>query len=220
MLDRLRAACLLLLFVPFLAWTAEIEVAAPQLTLGDEGYVLSADFRFELNPRLEEAVNRGVVLYFVTEFELTRDRWYWFDEKVATRTQTYRLSYHALTRQYRLSTGGLHQSFDTLAAAVQVLGRVRNWLVIDKADRAEKADKADKGDKNDKNEKGEKADKAARVIAPGEGYYAAVRMYLDISQLPRPFQISALGNKDWTLAADWKRWPASLLPSTATGEAK
>lgn len=205
MLDRLRAALVLLLFVPLLAWTAEIEVAAPQLLLGDEGYVLSADFRFELNPRLEEAVNRGVVLYFTTEFELTRDRWYWFDEKVATRAQTHRLSYHALTRQYRLSTGGLHQSFDSLAAALQVLARLRNWLVIDKGDKTEKT---------------EKGDKAGRAIAPGEGYYAALRIYLDISQLPRPFQISALGNKDWTLGSDWKRWPASLLPTSPAGETK
>ncbi|MDD2885463.1 MAG: DUF4390 domain-containing protein [Dechloromonas sp.] len=202
MLDRLRATFVLLLFVPLLAWTAEIEVVAPQLTLGDEGYVLSADFRFELNPRLEEAVSRGVVLYFVTEFELTRDRWYWLDEKVASRTQTHRLSYHALTRQYRLSTGGLHQSFDSLAAALQVLARVRNWLVIDKPD------------------KSDKSDKAGRTIAPGEGYNAAVRLYLDISQLPRPFQISALGNKEWTLASDWKRWPASQLPPASSGEAK
>jgi hypothetical protein len=72
--------------------------------LTDEGYVLSADFRFESEfASLEEAVNRGVVLHFVADFELTRERWYWLDEKLLSRSLTYRLSYHALTRQYRLT---------------------------------------------------------------------------------------------------------------------
>ena len=124
---------------------------------------------------------KGVVLFFVAEFELTRPRWYWLDEKVLSRSLTHRLSYHALTRQYRLSTGGLHQSFDSLSEAVHVLSRLRNWIVIEKADSA--------------------------LLRPGETYAAALRLRLDINQLPRPFQIAALGNKDWTLASDWKTWP-------------
>lgn len=184
-LDRLRPWLLLLVFVPFLAWTAEIEVASPQVNTVEEGYALSADFKFEMSPRLEEAVAKGVVLYFVVDFEMTRGRWYWFDEKLVSRSQTYSLSYHALTRQYRLSTGGLHQSFATLTEAVAVLARLRNWVVIDKTDKA---------------------------IRPGEPYVAAVRLRLDLAQLPRPFQISALGNKDWSLSSDWKIWPANLTP--------
>lgn len=192
-LDSLRRWLLLLLFVPVLAWTAEIDIANPQLSASDDGYVLSADFKFELNPRLEEAVTKGVVLYFVADFELSRARWYWLDEKLVSRSLTYRLSYHALTRQYRLSTGGLHQSFQTLSEAMQVLARLRSWTVIDK------------------NEK---------LVRPGEPYEASLRMRLDVTQLPRPFQISALGNKDWSLGSDWKIWPANLLPAAPPVEAK
>jgi hypothetical protein len=191
-LDRLRRCLLLLVFLPALAWTAEIEISDPQLRLTDEGYVLSADFRFDLNSRLEEAVNRGVVLHFVADFELTRQRWYWLDEKLASRSQTYRLSYHALTRQYRLTTGGLHQSFETLGEALRVLRRLRNWLIIDKDNKSP---------------------------VPGESYQAAVRLRLDVNQLPRPFQISALGNKDWSLASEWKSWSATL-PSAVAAEDK
>lgn len=186
--ERLRSWLLLFIFVPFLAWTAEIEVAAPQLNAVEEGYALSADFKFEMSPRLEEAVTKGVVLYFVVDFEMSRGRWYWFDEKLVSRSQTYSLSYHALTRQYRLSTGGLHQAFGTLTEAVAVLARLRNWVVIDKADKG---------------------------IRPGEPYLAALRLRLDLAQLPRPFQITALGNKDWSLTSDWKFWPATLLPAAA-----
>jgi len=186
MLERLRRWLpALLAIVPALALAAEIEITNPQIVASDDGYVVSADFSFELNERLEEAVTKGVVLYFVADFEMTRPRWYWLDEKLVSRSQTYRLSYHALTRQYRLSTGGLHQSFDSLSDALRVLSRLRNWLVIDKG--AEKA-----------------------VVHAGDTYTAALRMRLDINQLPRPFQISALGNKDWSLASDWKVWQATL----------
>lgn len=192
-LDRLRRWLLLLLFVPVLAWTAEIDISNPQLSASDDGYVLAADFKFELNPRLEEAVTKGVVLYFVADFELSKARWYWLDEKLVSRSLTYRLSYHALTRQYRLTTGGLHQSFQTLSEAMQVLSRLRSWTVIDKNDKA---------------------------VHPGEAYSASLRMRLDVTQLPRPFQISALGNKDWSLGSDWKIWPANLLPAALPAEAK
>ena len=181
--DRLRRWLLALVCLPLMAWAAEIDIVNPLLGVGDDGYVLSADFRFELNPRLEEAVAKGVVLHFVADFELARGRWYWFDEKVVSRSQTYRLSYHALTRQYRLSTGGLHQSFATLNEALRVLSRLRNWVVV------------------------ERGDKGARA---GEAYEASLRLRLDINQLPRPFQISALGNRDWSLASDWKNWQITL----------
>ena len=127
------------------------------------------------------------------EFELLNKRWYWLDEKLATRSLTYRLSYHALTRQYRLSTGGLHQSFATLSEAVQVLSRLRNWVVV---------------------ERGEKG------IRSGEPYDAVLRLRLDVTQLPRPFQITALGNKDWSLASDWKAWQVNLAPLPALEAAK
>ncbi len=186
MLERVRTWLVVVLaMLPVLVLAAEIEIANPQITASEDGFVVSADFSFELNERLEEAVTKGVVLYFVTEFEMTRPRWYWLDEKVISRNQTHRLSFHALTRQYRLSTGGLHQSFDSLSEALRVLSRLRNWAVIDRA-----------------------TDKSG--IRAGDTYAAALRLRLDINQLPRPFQIGALGNRDWSLASDWKSWQATL----------
>lgn len=172
-----------------LAAAAEIEVSEPRLTAVEDGYAVSADFAFEFSQRLEEAVAKGVILYFVVDFELSKPRWYWFDEKLVSRSQTYRLSYHALTRQYRLSTGALHQSYETLAEALRMLSRLRNWLVVDKT-------------------AGEKGDKPQPKA--GETYQAGLRLRLDVNQLPKPFQIAALGNRDWTLASDWKTWQLTL----------
>ncbi|MBW7901908.1 MAG: DUF4390 domain-containing protein [Rhodocyclaceae bacterium] len=158
----------------------------------DSGFALSADFDIEFSQRLEEAVGKGLALHFVTEFELTRPRWYWFDEKVAKAGQTWRLTYHALTRQYRLSTGILHQSFASLAEALHVLSRLRHWQVVE-----------------------------AGRVQPGETFIAGLRIYLDVSQLPKPFQVEALSNKDWVLTSDWRRWSFTVPPPAATGgEAK
>lgn len=169
---------LILLLVGQVALAAGISLRNPQLELDDGDYVASADFNINFNRRLEEAVNKGVVLYFSAEFELTRSRWYWFDEQVLRRSKTFQLYYHALTRQYRVSTGGLHQSFPTLEEALRVMSRLRNWVVI---------------------EKGE--------LRVGQTGMAGLRLRLDLTQMPKTFQVSALSNKDWSLESDWVRWP-------------
>ncbi|HEX9185053.1 MAG TPA: DUF4390 domain-containing protein [Burkholderiales bacterium] len=155
----------------------DIEVLDARLAASEEGLLLSADFAFDLGPRLSEAVANGVPLYFIVEFELTRPRWYWFDENAATRSTQLRLSYHALSRQYRLSTGPLHQNFSTLEEALDVLRRLRNWQVLDRS-----------------------------VALTGSSYEAAVRMRLDQAQLPRPLQLSALTNRELRLDSAWKQF--------------
>lgn len=163
------------------ARAAEIEIRNPQLQLVEEGYAVSADFQIELTPRLEEAIARGVVLYFVIDFELSRARWYWLDETAIRRSQTFRLSYHALTRQYRLANGALHQSFTSLEEARRALSRLRHWIVMDRAG-------------------------GMALFKPGESYQSGLRMRLDTTQLPRPFQLTALSSRDWSLSSDWLYW--------------
>lgn len=167
------------------ARAGEIEIASPQLQASDDGYALSADFSFELNARLEDAVARGMVLHFLIEFELSKPRWYWLDEKSLGKSQTIRLSYHALTRQYRVTSGGLHQSFQSLTEALRVMSRLRNWQVVEHI-----------------NERS--------ALKPGEIYQAALRIRLDTTQLPKPFQIVAVGSRDWNLGSDWRRWQLVL----------
>ncbi|GAB4181788.1 MAG: DUF4390 domain-containing protein [Rhodocyclaceae bacterium] len=156
---------------------AGIEIRQAALAAGEEAITLSAELDIDIQPVLADVVARGVPLYLVLEFELTRPRWYWFDETVAARTLTYRLSYHALTRQYRLSTGALHQSFATLAEAVAVMSRLRDWPVADKT-----------------------------AAAPGAAYQAGLRMRLDLTRLPKPIQVGAIGAAEWSLASEWLRW--------------
>jgi len=160
----------------------EIEVRDARLRATEEGLVLDADFSFELTPRLAEVVANGVPLYFRVDFELARRRWYWFDETTAVRRLQVRLSYHALSRQYRLSTGLLQQNFATLEEALNVLRRVRNWLVVERT-----------------------------VPLSGDDYEAAVRLPHNVSLLPKPFQLSAITGRDLHLDSPWRRFTARRL---------
>jgi len=154
-----------------------IELRSAAIQPADDGWQLDALFDVQFSPRLEEAVNRGVPLYFVVEFELSRPRWYWFDEKPIQLTQTYRITYTPLLRQYRLSMGSAYQNFTRFDEVTRVLSRIRDWHVADKG--------------------------AIKLDGP---YQASVRMRLDTAQLPKPFQLNAIASKDWAPASEWYRW--------------
>lgn len=166
-----------LLLAAALVQAGSIEPRQAALTSTEDGYELSAEFAIELGARLEEAVARGVPLYFVLEFDLRRPRWYWASEHVAGRRIEYKLAYNALTRQYRLSAGGLHQTFGSLGDALRVVARVGALHVVDKG-----------------------------ALKPGEPYEAALRLSLDRGQLPKPLQVDALANRDWQVEATVQRW--------------
>jgi len=175
-LPRFLLAIVVVLAATF-AHADDIEVRDVRLEPVDEGYALQADFAFDFSPRLEEAVRGGVALYFAYEFELTRPRWYWFDEKTLVRRHTVKLSYHALSRQFRLAAGVVQQSFATLEEALAVLRRLCGWAVVDRT-----------------------------VGLQDAPYDAAVRMRLDLGLMPKPFQVSALTSREWRLESSWRRF--------------
>ena len=183
------ASFLALFLLAGAAQAAEISVRNPRLKANEAGYSLSANFSITFNRRLEDVVNKGVMLYFVADFELQRPRWYWLDEQVASVSRTFQLSYHALTRQYRLSSGPLHQSFASLDEAVGAMSQLRGWQVLDK-----------------------------EAIHEDRVYQAALRLRLDLTQMPKTFQVSALSSRDWTLASDWLRW--RFVPQEASQPAE
>jgi hypothetical protein len=156
---------------------ADIEVKKASLAVSEDAYVLEADFAITLTPALEDVLSKGVSLYFLLEFELIRPRWYWFNDRIAETQHQYRLSYNALTRQYRIGTGSLYRNFATLADAFEVMSHVRRRHEIEPG-----------------------------MLKKDTAYTAAVRLRLDTAQLPKPFHLSALGSREWNIASEWYRW--------------
>jgi hypothetical protein len=158
-----------------------IRIKSVALDASDEGYQFNADVEITLNPMLERSLEKGIVLYFVSELNLLDPRWYWLDEKVARSKQREALSYYALTRQYRLSRGSLSQNFSTLKEALQVLGRLRNRPIVENSE-----------------------------LNQDTEYIAELRVWLDLSRLPKPFQVEALSSKEWNLSSDTLEWSVKL----------
>ena len=150
---------------------------AAELRLSEGDLLLTADFDVALTPALEEALEKGIALYFTIEFELQRTRFMWFSEKVAEWSISYRVSYSSLTRQYRVSSGPLGQTFESLEDVQRFIGHVASRPVA-----------------------------RAEDLTKGARYEAAVREKLDVTQLPKPFQVNALASRDWQLASDWHRF--------------
>jgi Domain of unknown function (DUF4390) len=159
------------------AQTYGIEVRRATVTTAEDHYLLEADIDIVLSPPLEDALHKGIALYFLLEFEMVRSRWYWFNDKAVSRQQQYRLQFNALTRQYRIGAGGFYQNFPTLNEALLVMTRVRR-----------------------------REDLEPGALSKGTNYIAGLRLRLDTSQLPKPFNLNALGSREWSLGSDWVRW--------------
>jgi hypothetical protein len=153
-----------------------VDIVQAHLESTDDGYKLSSNFQFDLNRGLEDAISHGVPLYFTTEVELTRPRWYWFDEKAIRRSQTMRISYNVLTRQYYVAIiGSVQQTFSTLEDALFLIRRPSRWVVAGRG-----------------------------ALKVGEVYNVTLRMNLNLEYLAKPFQVNAINNSDWRLSSDKK----------------
>jgi hypothetical protein len=167
-------AAMLVLCPPALADTIAVDSA--EVRIEDDEVLLNAQFAISLNATLEEALQRGVPLYFVLEADVTRPRWYWLDEKVLRFATQYRVSWLPLTRQYRVASGLLSQTFDTLQEVERLIGRVNSRVIV-----------------------------RAGELERGTRYDVSVRLRLDVNQLPKPFQVNALASRDWHLASEPQR---------------
>ncbi len=179
---HLLIVCCLLVFglamTPAARATDGIEFVDAALELTDEGYVLSSNFSIELTRPLEDALMRGIPLYFKLQLEVSRPRWYWFDDVAIKASRSIRLSYNVLTRQYRASVdGSLHRNFTRLDDMLALLRHPGRWLVSEPGS-----------------------------LKPEASYTVALQLSLDGSQLPKPIQVSALGSGEWRMASGWARF--------------
>lgn len=171
--DWLRFAALTL----WLPWVA-LGSSTPALTFfevnrEDDAVSLSYAVEFELPQAVEDALGKGIPLHFVAEAQVFRSRWYWRDRRVALATRTWRIAYQPITSNYRVSFGGLSQTYPTRAEALAAVRRSVRWRIVDPGQ-----------------------------IEEGSRHYLEFSFRLDTSQLPRPMQIGIGGQADWALVIE------------------
>lgn len=165
---------LLALLLPAAAVRADgVELTQLGTERSDEGLALNFNTHFELPRAVEDALLKGVPIYFVAEATVWRSRWYWRDARVARVSRSWRLAWQPLTRQYRVSTGGLHQSYASLGEALASLHGIAGWRVAE-----------------------------ARELEEDARHYLEFSYRLDTSQLPRPMQIGLGSPQGWALSVE------------------
>lgn len=151
------------------------------LERADGAIFLSAQIKFELPAVVEDALQKGIPIYFVAQVDVLRERWYWINRKVTSVQRRMRLAYHPLTRRWRFSQGSgdmtedtlrlvLSQNFETLGDALATVRRISRWKIAEATD-----------------------------IEPTSLHLVRFSFALDTSQLPRPLQIGTLGQADWLI---------------------
>ena len=166
-----------------MAQTAAAEVTQLRLERSTEGILLYANLKIELPAAVEDALLKGIPMFFVAEASVVRHRWYWTDKKVSSAQRHMRLAYQPLTRRWRLNVASgvitanslgvaLNLSFESLEDAMSALQRLSGWKIVD-----------------------------AAQIEPDATHKVEFRFSLDLTQLPRPFQIGAFGQSDWDISA-------------------
>lgn len=175
----LAACCLFVSPAHAVDVPADAEVVQLRLERSPEGIVLFANVRLELPDAVQDALGKGIAMVFLAEADVVRHRWYWADKKVATAQRHMRLAYQPLTRRWRLNVASgpltpnslglaLNLSFDSMQEALTTILRISSWKIAD-----------------------------ASVVEADATHRVEFRFGLDMSQLPRPFQIGAFGQSDW-----------------------
>ena len=174
---------LLAALVPRAMAQSAVEVSQFKAERVEEGVVLSAQLQFDLPVAVEDALLKGIPMVFASSVDVLRERWYWYDKRVSSAERHFRLSFQPLTRRWRLQVGSapmaaggsgllLTQMYDALPEALSAIKRIARWRVAE-----------------------------ASELEAGSRYRVEFRFQLDVGQLPRPFQIGAIGQSDWDMAA-------------------
>jgi hypothetical protein len=165
------------------AWaqTSSVDLMTLRPAQQNGDLVLHAQLALTLGPAVEDALIKGLAVHFVADAEVLQERWYWTDKRTGAATRYYRLAFQPLTRRWRLNVstepisntgvaGSISQSFDTLTEALTVIGRQSAWKIANMQD-----------------------------VRSSSRQRVRYEFKLDVSQLPRPFQIAAGNQADWRL---------------------
>ncbi|MFZ0254216.1 MAG: DUF4390 domain-containing protein [Gammaproteobacteria bacterium] len=157
-----------------------ITVRDAKTHLADKLYLVNADIDLSLSHTALEALENGIALTVVINFEIRRVREFIWNELVAELEAKRRLSFHPLSNQYLVEdlNAGATSTFRSLREALKALGQVRDFPLID-----------------------------AYLLEKDVRYVLQVGAYLDIESLPTPLRVLAYLNPDWHLSSEWYEYP-------------
>ncbi len=150
-----------------------VELSALQLQRSEGALVMDFSARLTLPRAVEDALQRGVPMYFVAQATVLRNRWYWRDERITRVSRSWRVAFQPLTNTWRVSLGGFNQSHNSLAEALNAISRTSGWRLAELSQ-----------------------------LDADSHHYVEFSYRLDNSQLPSPMQIALGGTAEWAIGAE------------------
>jgi len=162
-----------------LAWANPntLQIISAELVAVDDSYAVNAQLDINFNTEVEDALNKGIPLTFLVEFQLYIPHRYWFDDEVVSTSNQVTLSYHALSRQYLINQGNHQQTFATILEAKEEFTNIHDWLVFEKS-----------------------------LLKKDKNYRARLSVRLDQSKLPKPLQVEAMSSENWKMVSQRFMW--------------
>jgi len=172
----------LLLFLPLnILHAGSIDIKFAEIAAVNQGYEISVDSEITLNATLQRALEKGIILYFATKLTLVDSKWHWIGEEVARAKLRVALRYYTLTRQYQLNYPSSSQNFNSLKEALKALGHLKGYPLTLKGE-----------------------------LKTDTEYIASLRIWFDLTRMPKPFQVESLASDQWELSSDKLEWRMKL----------
>ena len=162
---------------------ANFKVKNAQPFISDRNLHVNARLDLPLNARTEEALSKGIPIDVVIEINMVKHRRWWRDRTVTDTVLRRRIQFHALSRQYRVSTLNDSEpadSFGSLALALAHAGALEEFII---------------------------PLTPKKEIEPGARYLLQLRARLDIEALPMLMRPLAYSMPSWRLSTGWTEWP-------------
>jgi len=162
---------------------ANFSVKSVQSTLDNRVLHVNARFELPVNPRIEEALSKGIPIDVVIDVGMAKNRWWWWNRVITDRILRRRIQFHALSRQYLVSgllENDASESFGSLGQALVYAGTLDKYRIVITAKKEIEAD--------------------AR-------YLLVLRARLDIEALPMLMRPLAYATPSWRRSTGWTEWP-------------
>lgn len=162
------------------------EVRNAAIEHNDQSYLLSAQIALPIDDAAREALRSGLPLNLELEIEVSRPRRFWPDATLATLTERYALTYHAVTDRYLVDKGGDknangdQNTFADFDAAVAALGKIDKLAIV-----------------------------GLPAVDDPRRYNVNVRATVSIGDLPATLKIFMFWRDDWKRSTEWYTWPLS-----------
>jgi hypothetical protein len=158
-----------------------LEVRSAYVSVEQGVFQLYARIAYPVNDDIRGALKDGLMLSFDLDVQVSRERRFWVDEKIAEYKLRRELLYHAVSDRYVMrdpdSHGSDQHSYATLEEALEALGTVDAWPFL-----------------------------LSPQLSPNRQYRVSLRAGMRRGRLSDTLRVLMFWSDDWHRESEWFSW--------------